>query len=83
MPEVHISLFEPGTLAIALGKAGFEAQYPGFGPGWTDMYRAKALRTIGMQRTNPLTRLAPWPLLARLFESRLRLARQPMGVAFE
>ncbi len=83
MPEVHISLFEPRTLALALGKAGFVAEYPGFGRGWTDMYRAKALRTLGVQRTGPISSLPPWPVLARAFEARLRLARQPIGVAIE
>ncbi len=83
MPEVHISLFEPGSLAVALGKTGFVAEYPGFGTGWTDLYRAKALRTLGVHRTSRLTSIAPWPVLARAFEARLRLARQPIGVASE
>ena len=80
-PEVHISFFEPGTLALALDKAGFVAEYPGFGPGWIDLYRAKLLRTLRMQRTSPISSIAPWPILARAFEARLRLAQQPIGVA--
>lgn len=80
-PEVHISFFEPGTLARALRSAGFEPRYPGFGPGWTDLYRGKALRTLGVHTSSWAERVVAWPLLARGFEAKLRLAQQPIGVA--
>lgn len=80
-PEVHISFFEPESLAHALRAAGFEPRSPGFGPGWSDLYRAKTLRSLGVHRTNPLERTVPWGLVARALESKLRLAEQPLGVA--
>lgn len=80
-PEVHISFFEPGSLAQALRAAGFEPRSPGFGPGWTDLYRAKTLRSLGIHRTNLIERTVPWGLVARALEAKLRLAEQPLGVA--
>jgi len=80
MPEVHISFFEPRTLALALEITGFDPRYPGFGPGWTDMYRAKALRTVGRHTSSSLERVVPWVLLARAFDAKLQLAGQPIGV---
>ena len=53
MPEVHISLFEPGTLALALDKAGFVAEYPGFGRGWTDMYHGEGPPDPGRTADGP------------------------------
>jgi len=41
MPEIHISIFEPQTLALALADAGFNVTFPGFGPGWADIIRFK------------------------------------------
>ena len=80
-PEVHISFFEPGTLAHALRAAGFEPRAPGFGPGWADLYRAKTLRTLGVHRVNLLERSVPWGVMARVLEAKLRLAEQPLGIA--
>ena len=81
IPEVHISFFEPDTLARALRAAGFEPRSPGLGPGWTDLYRAKMLRTLRVHRVNPVERSLPWPAMARALEIKLRLAEQPIGVA--
>ena len=80
-PEVHISFFEPDTLANALRAAGFEPRFPGFGPGWSDLYRAKTLRTLGVHRVNLLERSVPWRVVARALEAKLHLAEQPLGVA--
>jgi SAM-dependent methyltransferase len=81
MPEVHISLFEPKTLALAFEMTDFEARFPGFGPGWVDIYRAKALRTIGVYKINLMSKFLPWTMLARAFEAKLRLAEHPVGIA--
>ena len=45
-PDVHISFFEPETLARALRTAGFEPGFPGFGPGWADIIRFKTLKSL-------------------------------------
>ena len=80
-PEVHISFFEPATLARALEQAGFQAEFPGFGPGWPDMIRYKVLMSLHRKWSSPLEAAVPWRLLARALDSRLRLSAQPIGWA--
>lgn len=81
IPEVHVSFFEPRTLARAMGQAGFRPEQPGYGPGWKDLYRAKVLRTVGIRRANLVEKCLPWSIAGRLLESKLELARQPVGIA--
>lgn len=80
-PEVHISFFEPATLTGALGRAGFPAKFPGFGPGWPDIIRYKVLMSLHRKWTSPLEWAVPWTLLAGSFDSRLRLSAQALGWA--
>lgn len=80
-PEVHISFFEPATLALALRRAGFQPEFPGFGPGWPDMIRYKVLMSLHRKWTSTLESVVPWGLLARALDSRLRLSAQPIGWA--
>jgi SAM-dependent methyltransferase len=80
-PEVHISFFEPATLAMALERAGFQARFPGFGAGWPDMIRFKVLMSLHRKWTSPLESLVPWRPLARALDARLRLSAQPVGWA--
>jgi SAM-dependent methyltransferase len=80
-PEVHISYFEPATLARALREASLEPQFPGFGPGWEDIIRYKLLMSLRRKWSNPLEGLVPWGLLARSVDARLKLSAQPVGRA--
>src|SRR5256885_8424616 len=45
-PEIHVSFFEPRTLAEALRRTGFEPAFPGYGPGWPDLIRFKLLKHL-------------------------------------
>ncbi len=78
-PEVHISLFEPATLALALERAGLRPEFPGYGPGWTGIIRYRILKELGRRRTSPVDRLVPWSLLCRLVDRRVGLSAQPVG----
>ena len=80
-PDVHISYFEPATLAVALEAAGFSPAFPGFGPGWEDIIRYKLLMSLRRKWSSPLETVVPWRTLARLVDSRLRLSAQPVGWA--
>jgi SAM-dependent methyltransferase len=81
VPEVHISFFEPQTLAMALDRAGFEPAFPGLGPGWDDIMRFKLLKAFRRRRISPLERLVPWSLAAKAVDRRLQLSAQPVGWA--
>lgn len=81
VPEVHVSFFEPRTLALALEKAGFEASFPGRAPGWEDIIRFKVLKNLRLTRANALESRLPWRQLTALVDSRLGLSCQPIGWA--
>ena len=78
-PDVHISFFEPKTLARALRTAGFEPGFPGFGPGWADIIRFKTLKSLGQHHRTPLEALVPWSVVSRAIDRHLRLSAQPVG----
>jgi hypothetical protein len=80
-PEVHISYFEPTTLARALEAAGFEPAYPGYGPGWQDIIRYKVLMSLRRKWSSPFEALVPWGPMARTIDARLKLSAQPVGWA--
>jgi SAM-dependent methyltransferase len=80
-PDVHLSYFEPATLARALRTSGFEPAFPGYGPGWEDIIRYKILMSLRRKWSNGLEGLVPWKALGRLLDSRLKLSAQPVGVA--
>ena len=80
-PEIHISLFEPDTLALALRRAGLESVFPGYGPGWTNIIRFKVLKNLRRREVGGWERLLPWPLLARALDLRVQLSAHPVGRA--
>lgn len=81
MPEVHISLFEPATTAFALAQAGFEVDFRGFLPGFVDIIRYKALKTVGITKRKWWHDCMLWPVLSRLLNYRLKVSGHPVGWA--
>ena len=81
IPEIHVSFFEPITLAMALTVAGFEPAYPGFVAGYTDIIRFKILKNLGRRRRSRLEAFVPWSLAARLVDWRLGVSAHPVGWA--
>ena len=81
IPEIHVSFFEPRTLALALERAGLRPEFPGFGPGWTDIIRFKALKNLRRRSITPVDRLLPWRPVAEVLDRRLGLSRHPVGRA--
>jgi SAM-dependent methyltransferase len=81
IPELHVSFFEPDTLATALGRAGFQPTFPGFREGWADIVRFKLLKNLRRQRRSRLEALVPWSLVARAVNRRYGLSSHPIGWA--
>lgn len=81
MPDVHVSFFEPSTLALALERAGFAAEKVPRGRGWDDLVRYKVVHVL----PRPIQRVAdlvvPWRLAARLVDRRYGVSEQPAGRA--
>ena len=80
-PDVHVSFFEPGTLASALRQAGFEPAFPGFGPGSADIIRFRVMKKLRRHRRSPVEALVPWSVVSRMIDRRLAFSAQPIGWA--
>jgi SAM-dependent methyltransferase len=80
-PDVHISFFEPQTLALALEKTGFKPVFPGYIPGCTEIITYKILKNLRFKRYRAVLDLIPWPLLARAADALLKVTALPYGVA--
>jgi SAM-dependent methyltransferase len=78
-PEIHISFYEPDTLAEVLQRSGFRADFRGFLPGFTDIIRFKILKNLGVRICSAWEAALPWPVLARAADVRYRLTAHPIG----
>ncbi len=81
IPEIHVSFFEPLTMATALERAGFRPQYPGYGPGFTDVIRFKLLKNLRVRRRSRIESAMPWPVIARVVDRRYGISAHPVGWA--
>jgi SAM-dependent methyltransferase len=79
VPDVHVSFFEPETLARAMRIVGLTPQFHGYSRGWSDIIRYKVLKSVHVQRQRWYEAIAPWPLIARVIDRRLGVSAQPMG----
>ena len=81
LPEVHISFFEPVTLARALKCAGFRPEFPGLLPGYEDIIHFKVLKSLGCRRRTLWEELLPWKFLSPIVNWRVQAAAHPIGWA--
>ncbi len=81
LPEIHVSFFEPETLATALRAAGFRPEFcPPF-PGLNQIVRFKTLKRLGFRRRSWVERMLPWPVLLPLLRRKLEIGAHPIGWA--
>ena len=81
VPEIHISLFEPETLAYAMREAGFRPEQVSHDGGFDQILKFKLLKNLRIRRRNRMIDLVPARPLAALVERRLRLGEHPVGWA--
>ena len=81
VPEVHVSFFEPGTLAVAMEKTGFKAEYRGYIPGFSAVIKFKVLKTLRRRYASTVLDLLPWGIIARVVDARHGVTRHPIGIA--
>jgi SAM-dependent methyltransferase len=79
VPDVHVSFFQPSTLADALVRAGLEPVHPGRLPGLDDVIRYKTLKALRLRRRNGFERAVPWSLAARIVDRRYRVSEMPLA----
>ena len=78
-PDIHVSFFEPETLAKAYEQAGLRPEFRGFVPGYTDVVRFRVLKNVNRPRRGLVERLVPWPLASRLADRRIGFTDHPIG----
>lgn len=81
IPEIHVSFFEPRTLAHALAATGFRPQTPRFGPGQADIIRFKILKNLGVRTRSRWEAALPWAAIARAANRRHGVSAHPVGYA--
>ncbi len=80
-PEMHISFFEPQTLARAMKMAGLTPEFRGFMPGFTQIIRYKILKNLKRREKSFTQNLLPWSILSRLADHSHKLSAHPVGWA--
>jgi hypothetical protein len=83
IPEIHVSFYEPATLAQALTLAGFQPFITTELAGWHDIIRYKILKGLGVHQRSRFERWLPWKLLTWLADRRLRITAHPAARAVE
>lgn len=84
-PEIHLSLFTPNSLALAMSKTGFKAERHSFTPAWKRILRYKILKNLGVENYGLAARLSvlsPGPCL-RLVDKLYGVTAMPHGTAIE
>ena len=81
VPEIHVSFFEPETLAVALRTAGFRPEFRTGFPGLDSIMRFKILKNLGVRRCSWIERFLPWPLLVPILRRKFEICAHPIGWA--
>ena len=81
IPEIHVSFFEPRTMATAMERAGFRAQYVGYCGGFTDVIRFKLLKNLRVNGRSRVEAALPWTPIARIADRRYGVSAHPVGWA--
>ena len=80
IPELHISFYEPRTIARLLTQVGLVPERQAL-TGWQDIYWFKLLKNLRVRRRSALTDAIPRRALAHVLERRFQLAALPSATA--
>ncbi len=81
VPDVHISFFEPKTLALALKKTEFNAEFPGYISGFSNIIKYKILKTLKIKYRSKCIDLLPWNSIAKIVNYKYKVSSMPIGIA--
>src|SRR6185295_16352519 len=81
VPEMHVSFFEPQTLARAFEATGFRPEFRKNIAGFRDILRFKILKNLGARRHSIFEKILPWPLLSALADTRYKISAHPIAWA--
>jgi SAM-dependent methyltransferase len=82
-PDIHISFYEPETLALCMEKAGFESKEFKSLTGFVDIIKYKVLKTLRIKNQSKLIDALPWSLISSLVDARYKVSKQPYGIAIK
>ena len=82
-PDVHISFYEPDTLARCMTLTGFHPKESRSLASWSDIIKFKVLKTLRIKNKNSFIDIFPWGVVARLVDARYGVSKQPYGVAID
>ena len=80
-PDVHISFYEPQTLAQCLLKSGFEAREIESFTGFVEIIKFKVLKNLRFKHRSRALDFLPWRLISKIVDARYQVSRHPFGVA--
>lgn len=81
IPEIHISFFEPETIARIMKSVDLAPEFRGWLPGFEKMIRFKMLKSLGIQRRSWLERWLPFTCLSRLVDAYFGVSKHPIAWA--
>jgi SAM-dependent methyltransferase len=81
VPDIHVSFFEPETLALALRKTNFQPSFVGYLPGFTDIIKYKILKNLHFKKNSRFFNIFPWSFISALVNIRYQITAMPIGIA--
>lgn len=81
IPEIHVSFFEPATLAKALHRTGFRAEYRGLVPGHAEIIKCRTIKNLRIHTRSMWQTFFPWRVLAPIIDSYVGFTHHPIGWA--
>jgi SAM-dependent methyltransferase len=81
IPDVHISFYEPKTMALCMEKAGFRPVQSFPKQGLTDIIKFKVLKNLRILNKIPIVDAMPWSVISRIVDARYGVSKHPYGVA--
>lgn len=81
LPELHISYFEPETLARAMSESGLRPEKRLLGRGFDDIMKFKVLKNLHFRRRSTLTDVLPAHLIRSISDRVVKLSEHPVGWA--
>lgn len=82
-PDVHISFYEPETLAYCMRKVGLQPKDFTCFDGFDDIIKYKVLKTLRIKNKSALIDAMPWVLISKFVNWRHKVSKQPYGIAIE
>jgi 2-polyprenyl-3-methyl-5-hydroxy-6-metoxy-1,4-benzoquinol methylase len=79
VPEIHISFYEPQTMALALQKVGLSPVTSDLNQGYSDIIKYKVLKSFRFKRHKRGLDILPWKLLVPMVDKRYEVSAFPLG----